>query len=162
MSDEDILGTMRNTPRLDSISAVFHLTPGTVAKVCSTLANKSNNDCSEAVILNALFAQTNIPVPRVRRVIKSNCFHVIVMDYIKGRALAEVWTSYSLWQKIYTALTLRRYVRQLHRIKASHKTPPGLLSAYGPKKCYASSIFGSRKPIPGPFSGIFSIPQRSS
>ncbi|KAF5316495.1 hypothetical protein D9619_006363 [Psilocybe cf. subviscida] len=108
-------------------------------------------DCSEANALNILFEKTNIPVPRVRRVINWRGNYILVMDHIQGPTLAEVWPTYSLWMKIRVAFTLRRYVRELFRVKASVETPPGPLSNEEPKICYLPSIFGNIRSTRGPF-----------
>ena len=54
------------------------------------------------------------------------------------------------------AFTLRRYIRQLRRLKASATTPPGSLSAQGARIC-ESPIFGQAQSLSGfqraPLSG---------
>ena len=108
-------------------------------------------DASEANTLDLVFAETTIPIPRVRRVVKRRWDFLIVMDYIQGPTLACVWPILSTWQKIRVALTLRRYVRQLRRLRASATTPPGPLSAQGPRIC-ESPIFGQVHSHRGPFT----------
>lgn len=75
------------------------------------LDDKGPVDCPEANIAAILFEKTNIPVPRLRRVIKWRGDYIIVADYIRGPTLAEVWPTYSLCMKIRVAFILRRYVR---------------------------------------------------
>jgi hypothetical protein len=84
-------------------------------------------DASEANALNLVFAETTIPAPRVRRVVNRKWDYLIVMDYINGRTLAEVWPTFSIWQKISTAFTLRRYLQQLRRLKACHQDRSALM-----------------------------------
>jgi len=108
-------------------------------------------DASEANALDLLFAETTIPVPRVRRVVKDQWDFLIVMDYIPGPTLSHVWPTLSTWRKLRVAFTLRRYVRQLRRLKASATTPPGPLSAQGPRIC-ESPIFGQVRSDRGPFA----------
>ncbi|KAF8824180.1 hypothetical protein HHX47_DHR8000152 [Lentinula edodes] len=102
-------------------------TPGTVGKAVSVLSeeDESMTDSSEANALNLLWANTMIPVPRVRRVMKLEYLFFIVEDYIEGPTLAQVWSTYSLWQKIRVAFTLRSYIRQLRKLKAPRGAPPG-------------------------------------
>jgi len=121
-----------------------------VAKASQDL-DEDTSDASEANALNLVFAETTIPVPRVHRVVKRQWDYLIVMDYIKGPTLAQVWSNFSIWKKIYVAFTLRRYVRQLRRLKASPMTPPGPLSAQGPRIC-ESPIFGQVQSHRGPFA----------
>jgi hypothetical protein len=88
-------------------------------------------DTSEANALDLLFAETTIPVPRVRRVVKCQWDFWIVMDYIPGPTLAHIWPALSMRRKNCVAFTLCRYVRQLRRLKVSATTPPGPLSTQG-------------------------------
>ncbi|KAE9410749.1 hypothetical protein BT96DRAFT_237017 [Gymnopus androsaceus JB14] len=70
------------------------------------------------------------------------------MDYVKGRTIGQVWPTYSIWQKITVAFTLRRYLRQLHRLKTD-SSPPGPIGNE-PSEC-DSPIFSVRPPR-GPFA----------
>ena len=104
---------------------VLQITPHTVIKTTRYMDEES----SEVNALNVLFANTTIPVPRVRRVFHDEFAHHIAMDKVEGCTLAHVWPHYSLWQKIRVAFTLRRYIRQLRRFC---KAPPVLLQDYWP------------------------------
>ncbi|KAF8156666.1 kinase-like domain-containing protein [Crassisporium funariophilum] len=151
LSNEEILELRKNSSQLHPDSDVAKLTPGTVAKN-SQDRDEDAADASEANALDLLFAETTIPVPRVRRVVKRQWDHWIVMDYIPGPTLAHVWGTYSTWRKIRVAFTLRRYVRQLRRLKASATTPPGPLSAQGARICESPPVFGCVRSDRGPFA----------
>jgi hypothetical protein len=56
------------------------------------------------------------------------------MDYIPGKRLDHVWPSLSILTKLWVALTLRRYIRQLRQIKDSHSSIPGPI-ADSPQQC---------------------------
>ena len=150
LSNEKIFELRENGPKLHPDAGVVKLTPGTVAKASQDL-DEDAVDASEANALDLLFAETTIPVPRVRRVVKCQWDFLIVMDYIPGPTLAHVWPTLSTWRKIRVAFTLRRYVRQLRRLKASATTPPGPLSAQGARIC-ESPIFGQVQSHRGPFA----------
>jgi len=152
LSDDKILELSKNAPKLHPDASVFRLTPDTVATASQDL-DEVAADASEANALDLLFAKTTIPVPRVCRVVKDEWDFLIVMpvDYIPGPTLAHVWSTLSTWRKIRVALTLRRYVRQLRRLKASATTPPGPLSAQGARIC-ESPIFGQVRSDRGPFA----------
>ncbi|EMD37144.1 hypothetical protein CERSUDRAFT_115059 [Gelatoporia subvermispora B] len=150
LSNEEIIELQENSSRLLPDYDVFQLTPATVAKASEDI-NEAAPDCSEANALDLVFAKTTIPVPRVRRVVKRGHFYLIVMDYIKGQALSDLWKDLSIWRKLAIAFTLRRYVRQLRRLKASPSMPPGPLSAYAPRIC-ESPIFGQVRSRRGPFA----------
>jgi hypothetical protein len=53
-------------------------------------------------------------IPRVRRTIYCGEQHgsLVVMEHIKGKQLAQCWSSLSIWEKIRIAC---RYVRQLRQ-----------------------------------------------
>ncbi|KAJ3575736.1 hypothetical protein NP233_g909 [Leucocoprinus birnbaumii] len=150
LSDEEILELKKDAPKLCPEAAVFRLTSGTVAKASQDM-DEGTEDSSQANALNLIFAETTIPVPRVRRVVKRQWDFLIVMDYIPGSTLAQVWSTFSMWQKIRVAFTLRRYVRQLRCLKGSATTPPGPLSTYGPRTC-GSPIFTQVRFHRGPFA----------
>ncbi|KAG5719383.1 hypothetical protein E4T56_gene13529 [Termitomyces sp. T112] len=123
LSDEAILELVKDALEVAPTYFVFKLTPITVAKERQDM-DSDNVDAPEANVLDFLFAETTIPVPRVRRVV--DCW--IVMVHIPGSNLAEIWPSLSIGRKISIAFTLRRYIRQLRRLKASTMTPLGPLS----------------------------------
>ena len=129
-------------------ASVFGLTPSTVPKA-SQVSEEDAADASEANALDFLSAETTIPVLRVRRIVKRGWDFLIVTDYIPGPTLAHVWPTLSMWRKISVAFTLRRYVRQLRRLKASATTPPGPLtrSAQGARRCESPHLWsGSFSP----------------
>ncbi|KAG6860148.1 hypothetical protein C0995_015226 [Termitomyces sp. Mi166 len=147
LNDREILELIKNAPKLVPNYDVVKLTPNTMTKGWCLDVGFDDIDATEANVLNLLFAETTIPVPRVRHVV--NCW--IVMDYILGQTLAQAWPSLSIWRKIRIAFTLRRYVRQLCQLKASATTPSGPLSARGPQICKLS-IFGGVQSTRGPFT----------
>ncbi|KAG6871918.1 hypothetical protein C0995_014885 [Termitomyces sp. Mi166 len=148
LNDGEILGLIQNAPKLIPESTVHKLTPNTVAKKWWQDEGRDYIDATEANVLNLLFAETTIPVPRVHRVVDT----YVVMDYIPA------WPSLSIWKKISIAFTLRRYVRQLHQLKASTTTPPGPVSARGPQTC-ESPIFCAVKSRRGPFTSYSELPR---
>ncbi|KAJ3777780.1 hypothetical protein FB446DRAFT_92773 [Lentinula raphanica] len=70
LSDEETLELELKAPKLYPDYSLLQLTPGTVAKY-SEDRDEDISDASEANALNLVFAETNIPVPRVRRVVLS-------------------------------------------------------------------------------------------
>ena len=97
---------------------------------------------------------TTIPIPPIRRRIEDeDGYTFIVMDYIPGERLDHIWPSLSLWSKLWVALILRRYIRQLRQIKDSHSSVPGPV-ADSPQKC-DGYMFGG-KPC-GPFPDYASL-----
>ena len=110
---------------------------------------KKRDDAEEANAQTLVLEQTTIPVAQVRRVVKKgDGTFFVIMDYIKGPTLANVWGSFSFWKKLKVAWILRGYVRQLRRLEAPPDAPPGPISSFGPSK-YSIPVFGR---IPrGPF-----------
>lgn len=83
LSDGEILELTGKVLKLQINSAIFQLTPRTVAKALQDV-DKDASDASEANALDLVFAKTSIPVPWVCRVVKRKWDYLIVMDYIKG------------------------------------------------------------------------------
>ncbi|KAJ3889568.1 kinase-like domain-containing protein [Lentinula edodes] len=150
LTDEGILQRFKTAPEIDC--SVRRLTPRTIAKATIEPGNPPNS--SEANALNMVHAQTTIPVPRVRRVIKEEWSFVIVMDYIEGLTLAEAWPNLSLWKKFSIILILRSYISQLHRLQATPQTPPGPVCKHTgePARKCVSPLFGKTRPKRGPFA----------
>ncbi|KAJ3556326.1 hypothetical protein NP233_g12007 [Leucocoprinus birnbaumii] len=130
----------------------FWFSTTTLAKGYFDLRSRSGDkaECGEANVQNLVYTRTQIPVPRIRRVIdfgERGAF-VIVMDGIKGRQLSEIWDTLSFWKKLWVALTLRRYILQLRGLtKApSNHTPPGPISPNRPMNCNSPQIFGELNP----------------
>jgi hypothetical protein len=98
--------------------------------------------------------RTTIPIPRIRRTFKDeDGMSINVMDYIPGERLDHVWPSLSVWSKLWVALILRRYIRELRQIKDSHSSVPGPV-ADSPQKCEGYMFFHSGY---GPFPDYASI-----
>ncbi|KAI5994786.1 kinase-like domain-containing protein [Pisolithus albus] len=150
LSDDAILALLEEAPIVHPDYSVYKLTPTTAVKIPRD-TREGAIDCVEANALRLVSSNTTIPVPRVHRVVKEEYDFLIVMDYIKGQTLAEVWPTFSVWRKISVAFTLHRYVRQLRRLKASPTTPPGPLSVQGPQEC-ESPVFGQVQSSRGPFA----------
>ncbi|KAI5994791.1 kinase-like domain-containing protein [Pisolithus albus] len=151
LSDDAILALLRRAPRVHPDYSVFKLTPTTAVKIPRD-TREGAIDCVEANALRLVSSKTTIPVPRVHRVVKrADDRFLVVMDYIKGQTLAQVWPTFSVWRKFFVAFTLRRYIRQLRRLKASPTTPPGPLSVQGPQIC-ESPVFGQVQSSRGPFA----------
>ena len=94
---------------------------------------------------------TSIPIPRIRRTIKDEeGYTYLVMDHTPGERLDHVWPSLSLWSKLWVALSLRRYIRQLRQLNS---LVPGPL-ADSPQKC-DGPMFGDRSC--GPFPDYASL-----
>ncbi|KAG6807520.1 hypothetical protein H0H93_016108, partial [Arthromyces matolae] len=125
LSDNEIIEMFTNHSQAFSGTGVKKLAIGLVMKY-SFDTDPAN--IREELVHNLLFEQTSIPVPRIRRVIPYKEQVLYAMDYIPGQSLDKVWGCLSVWRKIWIIFTLRRYIRQLHRIKATPETPPGALS----------------------------------
>jgi hypothetical protein len=99
----------------------------------------------EASMIEFVRTRTTIPIPRVRRRFSDEeGSSIIVMDYIQGEPLDHVWPSLSLWSRLWVAMTLRRYIRQLRQINSS---VPGPL-ADSPERCCGLVFGGERGPFP--------------
>ncbi|KAI0078469.1 kinase-like protein [Panus rudis PR-1116 ss-1] len=153
LSNAELLDLSVNAPAIQPPAEVVKLTSGTVAKPSQDMG-EDVPDPSEAAALDRIFSETTIPVPRVRRVVRCDWYFWIVMDYIDGPTLAQVWPTLPKWRKCLVAFTLRRYVRQLRRLQAPPGAPPGPLSAtpQGPARICESPVFGEIQSHRGPFA----------
>ncbi|KAG6831991.1 hypothetical protein H0H93_013612, partial [Arthromyces matolae] len=155
LSDNEILEMFKNSSHTFGSSGASKLAVNIVIKY-SIDTDPAN--IREELVHNLLFEQTSIPVPRMRRVIPYGRHILYAMDYIPGQSLDNIWDSLSVWRKIWIIFTLRRYIRQLHRIEASPETPPGALSNTTVAKESLSHLWGemSRQ---GPFDSRHALYQ---
>ncbi|KAJ3974342.1 kinase-like domain-containing protein [Lentinula raphanica] len=152
LEDDEILELYQDAPEVHPDYSVKRLSPRTVIKA-SVDVDVDMSDAPDANASDLVFAETDIPVPRIRRVIRGQeDIYFVVQDYIEGSLLADVWSTYSIWRKLGVAFTLRRYVRQLRQLKASPTTPPGPLSAHEPRSCILPPFFGPSRSERGPFA----------
>ncbi|KIY52024.1 hypothetical protein FISHEDRAFT_5435, partial [Fistulina hepatica ATCC 64428] len=77
--------------------------------------------------------ETAILVPKCERYIDATRTHtpLMVMEHVKGRALAHVWRDLSVWMKFRIALTLRFYIRELRAL--SRRMPQSFPGPVGDK-----------------------------
>ena len=133
-SDDDILQRRRTMPKLASSitplggHSIVHITKQTAAKSAQDF-EEDVEEPSESLALNMVFLYTTIPVPCVRRVIKGQYSNIIVMDYIPGPQLSEVWPTLSFFGRLCITITLRQYIRQLS-IHHPRSAVPGPLFLY--------------------------------
>lgn len=97
-----------------------------IAYVTSDTVTKPlwKSEC-EGFTMQYIAEHTDIPVPRVLRTVKCVRSTWIVMKYIEGETLDDVWPKSSIWQKISIIWTLRRYIRQLHQLVLPSPSTPG-------------------------------------
>ncbi|KAF5350567.1 hypothetical protein D9756_008740 [Leucocoprinus leucothites] len=155
VTNEEIINIIKSSGELlhPAMDHVYITSPQTICKYVEYAPNAVSlpSECFEANAQNLAYAQTTIPVPRIRRVIKRNDYvFYLVQDYIKGQALADVWNQLTIWKKIWVAFTLRKYIRQLHRIKAPSTTPPGPVSSQ-PQPIDNYRVLGEALGTIGPF-----------
>ncbi|KAK0441504.1 kinase-like domain-containing protein [Desarmillaria tabescens] len=156
LTDEQVLGLCYAVPseawdKEESPTGMLpHITSGIVAK---SMLIPVDGMPSEALILNLVHEATNIPVPQVRRVVTSHFKAVILMDYIPGARLSDVWHELSLFRKIRVAMTLRSYILQLRSIRHPRALIPGpMASGNRAMTCWSPRIFGTMIESRGPFA----------
>ncbi|KAF8875700.1 kinase-like domain-containing protein [Infundibulicybe gibba] len=155
LSIEEVRALMVQAPPLSSDplrgSELKRLTSKLVFKDSEDVKD-TTSDTAEGLALLLVFQETTIPVPRLRKVVESEIVRYIIMDHIPGRQLSEVWPSLGYMRRIWVAITLRRYIRQLRAIKPQDAPVPGPLSLDRPRKCESPPIFGPIRPSRGPFA----------
>lgn len=121
---------------------VYRITSDAVAK------RVDNIDQTEAYTMQYVSERTTIPVPTIRRVLPSHSdpeSHWIIMDYVRGQTLFRCWSGLRWWKKLYIIWTLRRYIRELHRLPLSDPDTPGPIDGHGrPLRCHG---------LPFPYTG---------
>ncbi|KAG6836437.1 hypothetical protein H0H93_008031 [Arthromyces matolae] len=154
LSDNEILEMFENSSHSLHGTGTWKLPINIVVKVSFDI---DPANIREELVHNLLFERTSIPVPRMRRVIPYDGDVVYAMDYIPGQSLDNIWDSLSVWRKIWIIFTLRRYIRQLHRIKATPQTPPGALSNTAVPKDSKSHLWGEFESEQGPFDSSHAL-----
>ncbi|GJE94041.1 kinase-like protein [Phanerochaete sordida] len=83
----------------------------------------------EVLAMQCVLDNTTIPTPRLHSVASypDSTDACMVMDYIPGTRLDQVWPTLSLFSKLRIAWILRSYVRQLRRIRHPRSNIPGSL-----------------------------------
>ena len=114
---------------------VWRIAPDAVVKL-------SQGPC-EAYTMQFVHNNTSIPVPTVRRVLpdrrQSAGQHWIVMDYIEGDTLFDLWDTFTEERKRNVIDILAHYVRELQRVRPPNPSIPGPLHPDGtPVKCGGS------------------------
>ncbi|KAI0319108.1 hypothetical protein OF83DRAFT_1112231 [Amylostereum chailletii] len=85
---------------------------------------------TEAATMEYIAKYTTIPVPRVRDVFKEGKNTWIVMDYIDGQPLDQVWPTLTPDERIKCMQQLKGYIDQLRALRSTPDCtiPPGALS----------------------------------
>lgn len=103
----------------------FRISDDAVAKISESAVINGPLICHEATAMNIVRARTNIPVPRVMKVLNYEDRQLtIVMEYVEGQQLHHAWPKLSLLSKLRVAWTLRSYIRQLRKIHSTQPGPP--------------------------------------
>ncbi len=103
---------------------------------------------TEAYNMEYVRRRTRINIPTVHLVFYHAGRTYIVMDYIRGRTLQDIWTSVSTSQRLEWASQLAAIIAQLRALPSTHYTRPGPLNPSMESKCEGQwlTIFGA-----GPF-----------
>lgn len=148
LTDAEIKDLFLNIPQADDLypSNVRRITEKIIVKGAFE-QEQDPKDYSEALALEYVFLKSDIPVPRVHRVVGP----LIAMDFIPGKTLSEVWSCLSFIGKLHVAMTLRRYIRKLKAIDLPGHTIPGPLFTEKPHQTL-SPLFGLIRNRHGPFN----------
>ncbi|KAF7292740.1 Kinase-like protein [Mycena indigotica] len=104
---------------------------------------------TEALNLDYVAQHTTIPVPRVHRMIKDKHGKLcMVMDYIEGQELEQIWGQLSEEERLNIVHELRGYIDQLRALVPPH---PGSVEAVDGGPCKDFRIY---RPVFGPFASV--------
>lgn len=116
MTDEAVLQLLDNAPHIETnkIEQARILGPDLMCKFSST------NEAEEEVAALDHALKLGLSVPIVRRVIESSTSigTVIIMDYVHGRTLEQMWPELDLLDTIRYALQLRKFINIMHSSKS--------------------------------------------
>ncbi|THU80004.1 hypothetical protein K435DRAFT_736607 [Dendrothele bispora CBS 962.96] len=112
------------------------------AKLCPLVDASDNNvDYPEIHAMRLVHERTSIPVPRVHHVMLDEpppdtlwtgaTHYIVIMDYIHGDLLGDIWPKLGLWKKVWVVITLRRYVKELRKARQPFDGCMGRVSASG-------------------------------
>lgn len=130
ISDEELLRLRRQASGFELSPTSFgthnigRVTEHTVMKATQDVEEETD-DPSEALVLQLVAQQTSIPVPQVRRLVKSKYSTYIAMEHISGQQLSVIWPTLSWFGRLRIAFTMHSYIRQLRTIRHSRSTIPG-------------------------------------
>ena len=155
----EILALRQNSGYKDSSSSnrpryITRTTKDTVLKVSRDVTEDEEAECpSEALALQLVSEQSTIPVPQIRRVVKTTGrYSFFAMEYIPGQQLSVIWPTLSWFEHLRVAFIIRSYVQQLRKIKHPRSFVPGPLASpnKGGMVCQ-SPLFGPVIDCRGPF-----------
>lgn len=126
MSDGEILEACQNAPAIDAntfwISMINQWNTGVIFRIRedSVVKHKSQMIPSELEIAELVRCETCIPIPFHQQFLPpgpQDNEAYLVMEYVEGQNLADIWDNLSWWMKFRVAVTLRYYyVHQLRQI----------------------------------------------
>ena len=150
LSDEDLYRLIESVTRdrsrlvgrVPSMDGVWY---NLVWRIAPDAVVKASFGPSEAYAMQLVRDNTSIPVPTVRRVLpdrtpaREQGYCWIVMDYIAGNTLFDIWDTLTEERKRSIFGVLARYVRELQSVPLPNPSIPGPLHPDGkPVKCNAS------------------------
>ncbi|KAJ7227321.1 kinase-like domain-containing protein [Mycena pura] len=107
----------------------------------------SHTKLTEALTLDYIAANTTIPVPRVHRIFEDSRGYLnLVMDYVEGMELEQVWDGMQPRDRLAVMHQLRDYIAQLRKLKPPR---PGAVEALNGDACKDFRIRADR-----PFASV--------
>ncbi|KAI0320246.1 kinase-like domain-containing protein [Amylostereum chailletii] len=131
-NDSDIAKLWNDNAKLDAgtfVSPLGGLNRGCIARIAHDTVVKRTTEftVSSALTMQLVRRVTSIPVPRCDRFIDRHSdaaddgVAMLVMEYIEGSVLADVWSDLSLWMKFRVGVTVWHYIYQLRSFSRRHR-----------------------------------------
>ncbi|KDR79558.1 hypothetical protein GALMADRAFT_265947 [Galerina marginata CBS 339.88] len=122
LSDKEILELVDTSPKIDentyytelnrlNCGHVSKIGPDAVAKFTTTQGHLERHTT------NLVRSTTFIPVPFCERVVCVSLGSLLVLEYIPGRVVHDIWHELGWWTRFRISLTLRYYIYQLRSIR---------------------------------------------
>ncbi|KAF8956279.1 kinase-like domain-containing protein, partial [Flammula alnicola] len=143
LSDKEIRELAVSSRKIDAntyYDELGKLNIGQVAKIAPDAVAKDTirYDQRELFSTNFVRSATTIPTPLCDRLVLSPLGSLLVLEYIPGRTVHDLWPTLGWWQRFRILLTLRYYIYQLRlmRTRAGGPTFPGPPSGENvPQRC---------------------------
>ncbi|KAG6822727.1 hypothetical protein H0H92_012794 [Tricholoma furcatifolium] len=132
MTDEDAIALLSRIPSLESMGYVVRYGCGPpVWRVAPNIVAKRLRSPSELFMMNLASSQTSIAIPKILKCVTFRNCQYLLMEYVDGSDLHELWPTLSLWRRIRITWVLRSYVRQLRAVELPNDDIPGPFDASG-------------------------------
>ncbi|KAG6832097.1 hypothetical protein H0H87_002925 [Tephrocybe sp. NHM501043] len=108
MTDEDAIALLDRIPSLQSLGHINEYGHGPpVWRVAPNIVVKLLSSPSEFFMMDFVSSNTSIPIPQILKCVVHNGRQYLLIEYVDGSDLHELWPTLNLWRRIWVAWALR-------------------------------------------------------